>query len=262
MYVGLIFGSLFFGSASFGLLCLLFLVLSFDEYFRLINRMKIRAYDPIVLILSGLAFLLVFLYKEFDLSPKYLSLIPLCLIYIMIKELFGKIKSPFINIGFTILGFVYTFIPMVSLYLIGFYNKYSLTNDFSPKILVAFFLLVWANDTGAYAVGTAMGKHKLIERISPKKTIEGSLGGLSLTLVGAYVVSLFATQITLLDWFVIAVIIVIFGSLGDLFESLLKRKAEVKDSGRIVPGHGGMLDRLDSTLFAAPVVLIYLMTIG
>lgn len=262
MYVGLIFGSLFFGSASFGLLCLIFLLLSFDEYFQLIKRMKIRAYDAIVLILTGLSFILVLLHKEIDLPLQFMALIPLVFIYIMVKELFGKIKNPFMNVGFTMFGFIYTFVPIVSLYLIGFYDKYSLTNDFNPMILVAFFLLIWANDTGAYLVGSAIGKHKLMEKISPKKTIEGSLGGLGLTIFGAYVVSLFATQISVLDWFVIAIIVVIFGSLGDLFESLLKRKAEVKDSGKIIPGHGGILDRLDSILFAAPVVLIYLMVIG
>lgn len=224
--------------------------------------MKIRAFDPVVLILSGLSFLLVFLYKEIDLPLQFMALIPLSFTYIMIKELFGKLKNPFVNIGFTVFGFIYVFIPMVSLYLIGFYDKYSITSSFNPIILVAFFLLIWANDTGAYLVGSAIGKHKLMEKISPKKTIEGSLGGLFLTLIGAYVVSLFATQISILDWFVIAVIVVIFGSLGDLFESLLKRKAEVKDSGKIIPGHGGILDRLDSILFAAPVVLIYLMLIG
>jgi phosphatidate cytidylyltransferase len=153
-------------------------------------------------------------------------------------------------------------LPQASLYLLGFYENYSWNNEFNYELLIGFFILNWSGDTGAYLVGSAIGKNKLLERISPKKTIEGSLGGLILTVLIAYFISMVFKQVSLLDWIIVAILIVIFGTAGDLFESMIKRKAEVKDSGTLIPGHGGILDRFDSILFSAPVVFIYLNIIG
>lgn len=129
----------------------------------------------------------------------------------------------------------------------------------SPQILMLVFVLLWANDTFAYLTGRLLGKHKLFERISPGKTIEGSLGGMVLTMVGVAVFSHFV------DWLPMGVAVgmglvaVVFGTLGDLCESMLKRQAGVKDSGRLIPGHGGILDRFDSLLFALPFISIFLL---
>jgi len=121
------------------------------------------------------------------------------------------------------------------------------------------FILIWANDTFAYIVGKTIGKHKLFERISPKKTIEGFVGGMVFTVIGAYILgqSFYFTFLTPWQWMAFAAILVIFGTLGDLVESHLKRNAGVKDSGTIMPGHGGILDRLDSVLFAIPFLFLY-----
>ena len=262
MYVGLILGSLSLGSISFGLLCMLILILALDEYFKLVKRIKVSPPDILIIICSGLSFILVFMNKSIDLNTKYLFLIPLSFLLFMSRELMKNTKNPLTNLTYGIFGMVYIFFPLTSLFYMGFYDSYSWGDSFQPELLLGFFVLIWANDTGAYLAGSVFGKHKLFERISPKKTIEGSLGGLVLAIGVAYVASIYAHQISLLDWLVISLIVVVFGSLGDLFESMLKRKVDVKDSGKLIPGHGGILDRFDSILFAAPVVFTYLALIA
>ena len=129
---------------------------------------------------------------------------------------------------------------------------------FTPKMLLLVFVVLWANDTFAYLTGRLLGKHKLFERISPGKTIEGSIGGLVLTLAGMVIFSYCVDWLPLKTAIGIGLIAVIFGTLGDLCESMLKRQAGVKDSGKLIPGHGGVLDRFDSVLFAVPFVFVFL----
>jgi len=135
---------------------------------------------------------------------------------------------------------------------------------FNPKIIISIFILIWTNDTFAYIVGKSIGKHKLIERISPKKTIEGFIGGIVFSVIAGFLISKFYIQakpnhqsFSILIWTISAVIISIFSTLGDLIESKFKRIAGVKDSGSIMPGHGGILDRLDSIIFVAPFVYLF-----
>ena len=135
---------------------------------------------------------------------------------------------------------------------------------FNPKIIISIFILIWTNDTFAYIVGKSIGKHKLIEKISPKKTIEGFFGGMAFCVIAGILISKFYIQakpshqsLSLLIWTISAVIISIFSTLGDLIESKFKRIAGVKDSGNIMPGHGGILDRLDSIIFVAPFVYLF-----
>lgn len=129
----------------------------------------------------------------------------------------------------------------------------------SPNMLLLVFVLLWANDTFAYLTGRLLGKHKLFKRISPGKTVEGSIGGLVLTMVGAIVFSHYVDWLPMKAAIGMALMAVVFGTLGDLCESMLKRQAGVKDSGRLIPGHGGILDRFDSVLFAIPFISIYLL---
>ena len=149
-------------------------------------------------------------------------------------------------IGYIILPFIFiTKIP------IGEQNKYN------PKIIISIFILIWTNDTFAYIVGKSIGKHKLLEKVSPKKTIEGFIGGIFFTVLASYIIAKYYIQIKEVNtfiWIVIALIVSIFGTIVDLIESKFKRIAGVKDSGKIMPGHGGVLDRLDSIIFAAPIV--------
>ena len=132
---------------------------------------------------------------------------------------------------------------------------------FSPKMVLLVFVLLWVNDTFAYLTGRLLGKHKLFERISPGKTIEGSIGGLVFTMVGVIVFSHYTSWLSMTEAVGMGLIAVVFGTLGDLCESMLKRQAGVKDSGKLIPGHGGILDRFDSVLFAIPFVFVYLLLV-
>ena len=131
-------------------------------------------------------------------------------------------------------------------------------NEYYPKIIIGIFVLIWMSDSFAYAVGSLFGKTKLYEKISPNKTVEGALGGLIAAMIAAFFMSRYVPILTTTSWIIIAVIVVIFGLLGDLIESKFKREAQVKDSSNLIPGHGGFLDRLDSLIFAVPFVYVYL----
>ncbi|MFA9191292.1 phosphatidate cytidylyltransferase [Flavobacterium sp. FZUC8N2.13] len=155
--------------------------------------------------------------------------------------------------------FGYIILPFVFITKISFGIK-----DYNPKIIIGLFLLIWTNDTFAYIVGKSIGKHKLFERISPKKTIEGFVGGLLFAILAGYLISKYYirpkpefSEQSILIWTSIAAIVGIFGTIGDLIESKFKRIAGVKDSGNIMPGHGGVLDRLDSVIFVAPFIFLF-----
>ncbi|WP_224483545.1 phosphatidate cytidylyltransferase [Robertkochia aurantiaca] len=131
-------------------------------------------------------------------------------------------------------------------------------DHFAKPLIIGIFILIWVNDSFAYLVGKTFGKRKLFERVSPKKTIEGFLGGLFFALLAAYLLYRYGHELNLAQWILLALVVVITGSLGDLVESMFKRRAGVKDSGAILPGHGGLLDRLDSLVFAAPFAYLML----
>ncbi|MFT3796769.1 phosphatidate cytidylyltransferase [Flavobacterium sp.] len=131
-----------------------------------------------------------------------------------------------------------------------------ITTDYTPKIIISIFILIWANDTFAFVIGKSFGKHKLFERISPKKTIEGFLGGLIFALIFSVLIAQYFVLEPTVLWIGISLVVSIFGTIGDLIESKFKRLAGVKDSGKIMPGHGGILDRLDSIIFVAPFVFL------
>jgi phosphatidate cytidylyltransferase len=175
---------------------------------------------------------------------------------IFISELFTKSLDPFGNIGATITGVIYISLPFGLLNYFYFPAVYP--NNFNFGILLGYFLILWLNDTGAYLVGSAIGKHHLFERISPGKTWEGSIGGSLFAILTAGVMSNNFRGLSLWQWIVMALIIVVFGTLGDLVESMLKRSFGIKDSGSLLPGHGGLLDRFDAVLLSAPVVFVYI----
>ena len=131
---------------------------------------------------------------------------------------------------------------------------------YNPKIIISVFILIWTNDTFAYIVGKSIGKRKLFEKVSPKKTIEGFVGGVLFAVLVSYIISKYYIEIVESNtfiWIITALIVSVFGTIGDLIESKFKRIAGVKDSGRIMPGHGGILDRLDSVIFATPIIFLF-----
>lgn len=172
---------------------------------------------------------------------------------VVIFELFRKKENPINNWAYFFLGQIYVAAPFSLLNFI----LYPEVGGYQPIILLSVFVIIWVNDTAAYLFGVSLGKHRMFERISPKKSWEGFIGGALITLLSGYVFSRFIPELSLIQWIILAEIIIIFGTFGDLVESLLKRTLNVKDSGNLIPGHGGLLDRLDSMLLAAPAVFAY-----
>lgn len=182
----------------------------------------------------------------------------LCVVIILIRELYARNESPMGTMAYSLLPVLFIALPFSLLMPLGFADG---LGSYNPAIPVALFIFLWCNDVGAYCTGCTIGRHKLFERVSPKKTWEGSIGGAVLTVAGA--VALFYAlpdiygSTPLWAWIGMALVVVLFGTWGDLTESLIKREMGIKDSGKILPGHGGMLDRFDSSLLAIPAVFAY-----
>lgn len=257
VYVTVLIGStLLYPPIAFALLILVLIAIGLHEFYKLF---KVHYQPNIILgITSGLLlFAGVFFYSVGELQNLnvFLALLPI-VSALFIVELYRKKENPFQNIALTFLGIIYIALPFSLLYLLGF-NELSF-KGFNPQIILGFFFLLWTSDTGAYLVGISIGRHPFFPRISPKKSWEGFIGGVIFTLLISLFISKYFTVLTQTDWLVIASIIAVFGAIGDLVESLLKRSLGVKDSGNILPGHGGILDRFDSVIFAAPLIYVYL----
>lgn len=175
---------------------------------------------------------------------------------LFISELYARSEQPFQNVGIMLLGGAYIGVPFLVLNLIAFE-----TGTYEYRTVLGLMLFTWANDTGAYMLGRQFGKTPLMPNISPKKTWEGAAGGLIAAVLAAIALSFLCTNLTLIDWVILAVIVVVFGSYGDLVESMLKRSYKMKDSGTFLPGHGGILDRFDSFMYMIPFAATYLLWI-
>ena len=175
---------------------------------------------------------------------------------IFIYELYSRSEDPFVNIGFMILGLFYIGVPFALLGFIAFDGPM-----FYYRVVFGILLLTWVNDTGAYLVGSQIGKTPLFPRHSPNKTWEGTIGGVVTCLIFGYILHLIFHEMGLWPWLVLALIVSVFGGLGDLVESMLKRSVGVKDSGNLLPGHGGLLDRFDAFIFAIPFAAAFILYI-
>ena len=186
-------------------------------------------------------------------SEYYILIFPLISCIFMIKLYKKSERKPFTNIAFTFLGLIYVAVPFVMLNLAVFEE-----GEYNYQIILGSLLILWASDTGAYFAGTRFGKRKLFERISPKKSWEGFVGGALLALVFAIGCALYLHSLSMQQWVIVGLLIIVGGTFGDLVESLLKRSIEIKDSGDALPGHGGFLDRFDGLLISAPFIAAYL----
>ena len=257
LFVVCIVGALILGEISFLIVFSGILILSMNEFYRL--SLKARIAPQIFLgILIGLSFFIgSYLYTTGHIEALFLlGFIPL-VISVFIFELFRNHKRPFHNIAYTYLGIFYIAIPL-SLFNFIVFDSAALQYTYSYEILLGYFILIWANDTGAYLFGVSIGKHKVFPRISPKKSWEGFFGGLIFTTIVAWAISLCFHNINFAHWLVIGLLSAIIGVFGDLVESMFKRSLDVKDSGKFLPGHGGVLDRFDSVFLSAPIVFVYL----
>jgi phosphatidate cytidylyltransferase len=206
--------------------------------------------------LAGLMFFIFFIDAFFIHNSRVILLLIPFVYVLFFTELYLKKNYPFRDIAYTIIGLVYVALPFSLLNYIVHYKMY--VTEYNPTILLGMFFMIWANDTGAYLSGRYFGKRKLFERISPKKTWEGAIGGALVALTTAYIVSKFFKELAPEHWYALGIIIVVAGNFGDLIESLYKRSKNIKDSGTILPGHGGILDRFDSLLYSIPFIFTYL----
>lgn len=261
-FVLVVLGGIYGGSYTFVLLFTLITALSLWEFLTIVldqdsKRANFRRGLGLLLGLSPFLYIgawqLGYIEGPFFLSKAILLYFPL-LFLAFIYELFSHSDKPFINLAFLTLGVVYIGVPFALLHFIAFDG-----HQYFPNIVFGLLLLTWASDTGAYFAGSLLGKTPLFPRISPKKTWEGSIGGVILTLVVGYLLSLVFKDLPLIDWLVVAAIVAIFGPIGDLVESMLKRSLKVKDSGSLLPGHGGFLDRFDAFIFLLPFATVYLL---
>jgi phosphatidate cytidylyltransferase len=227
------------------------------EFYKLAKKANSSPQCFTGMLAAGILFLACFTSTYLNSSSLFL-LFSVIIVMIPIIELYRKKENPFTNIAFTLLGLIYVALPFSLLNYMAFPFD---DQQFHYKIVLCVFVMIWANDTGAYLVGVNFGKHRLFERISPKKSWEGSIGGAITTIVIAWLCSIYSTDLLLVQWFIIGIIVVLFGSIGDLVESLFKRSINIKDSGKILPGHGGVLDRFDAILLVSPMVFIFLQAI-
>ena len=188
-------------------------------------------------------------------------------IYLLISELYFKDNNTLTNWAFTFMSQLYIALPFASLNAIAIYDQGG-TVMYLPVFILSIFIFLWSSDTGAFCFGSMLGRNKLFPRISPNKSWEGVFGGALVALIASQVVASFSNDfcpqnelINRVEWAGLAVVVVVFGTWGDLVESLLKRRLGIKDSGNILPGHGGMLDRFDSALLAIPSAVVYVYTI-
>ena len=246
--------ALIYGEWAYFAVFLLISILAQWEFYRLV---RFQSYVPVRLLgvsIGALLFILSFLIEKGLLPGKfYFIIFPLASMVFLIKLYKKKDSNPFINIALFYLGISYVALPFTLMNIIVFDQ-----GAYSFQVLLGLLMIIWASDTGAYFAGSAFGKTKLFERISPKKSWEGSVGGAIVAVAMALALSRFYTDLNLLQWISVAFIVVVAGTYGDLVESLFKRSMSIKDSGNIIPGHGGFLDRFDSLILSVPFIVVFL----
>ena len=245
------------------------------EYTGLVNQhVKETNVNRFISTAAGVYLFLAFAGYCTDLVPSA-AFIPylLTVVYLLISELYLQQKNPVQDWAYTMLGQMYIALPFSTINVLAFQaDPTSGQVAYNWLLPMSVFIFLWTNDTGAYCVGSLFGKHRLFPRISPKKSWEGSIGGAVLVLIVAALISHFTAndgselstvncQLSIVQWLGLALVVVVFGTWGDLVESLFKRTLGIKDSGNILPGHGGMLDRFDSSLLAIPAAVIYIYTL-
>ena len=265
IFVAVIIGGFLYGPLTFCLLFCIITALSVWEYTHIVNKQENVTVNAFISTAAAVYLFLAFFGYCRNITPPAVF-IPylLSIIYLLISELYLKRKSPINNWAFTMLGQMYVALPFSLLSVLAFTTRpdmlatESITyNGFIP---LSVFIFLWMSDTGAYCFGSLLGKNKLFPSISPKKSWEGFFGGLVVA-VGCSQLLAMDTTLNRWEWLGLSLVVVFFGTWGDLVESLLKRQLGIKDSGNILPGHGGMLDRFDSSLLAIPAAVIYLYTI-
>jgi phosphatidate cytidylyltransferase len=250
--------SIYLNHWMFAAILLLVVILGLLEFYNLTDSEKIKPQKAFGVI-SGIIWFsasTVIAYTGGPYDLIYLAMLIIPLIFLpFIFEIFSGKQNPIENIAVTLFGFFYIAFPLSLL--VFLFQPGSTLFLGMPVWLLGFFLLVWIYDTSAYLFGVRFGKTKFFERISPKKTWEGTISGAIIASMAAAGLYFLVGTIPWFDWLALLLIVLIFGTFGDLSESLFKRSLSIKDSGSILPGHGGILDRFDSVLLSAPFVFLY-----
>ena len=240
---------------TFLALILIFGLITLLEFNRLIKQKNPFSYLIFIFIffVFGLLDLIIKNPDGINELSQIIHVISLFVLLFLTRDLFSSKSLPklltnrYINTTFYIsCGFI--FLILISLN----------SGSFSSNTIVGMFILIWINDSFAYLIGSNFGRQKLFESVSPKKTVEGFLGGVFFSAIGSYFIFKHTNNLEFSNWLIISVITSVFGTIGDLIESKYKRQANVKDSGNLMPGHGGLLDRLDSAIFVAPFIYLFL----
>ena len=248
VYVSILLAAIFLSSDAFDFLFMVLGLACLYEYKKLVQLKGLHVYIAYL----ALWWLYIYLIKDPLAIYVLLGLTLLTNLYLIVY-LFSSHRHLTMSLQKFLVGLFYVGGGCIFLTMIPYKE-----NDFSQFLILGIFVLVWVNDSFAYIVGSLIGRHKLYPAVSPKKTIEGGIGGLVFALGAAYAMARFEPSLSSIEWLAMALIVVCLGDLGDLIESKMKREAGVKDSGAILPGHGGLLDRLDSLIFAAPFAFLLL----
>lgn len=259
IFIAVLIGGILYNQYSFLIVFSLITALALYEFYGLLCKIKNAELNRILNTLGGL---LLFIGGYFFFSSPdkpFIALVPygIYVLSLFISELFLKSTNPIQSLAYAVLGQIYLAIPLSLLSYLAF--GYDIANGtYHYAFLLAMFVFIWVNDSFAYLTGSLFGKHRMFERISPKKSWEGFFGGVVFTIAASVIFANFFTQLPLWGWIGFALVMIVFGTLGDLVESLFKRTLNVKDSGNLLPGHGGILDRFDSVIFSIPALFIYI----
>jgi len=257
VYVLLLVGATLYSPYSFLLLFGILLLFSVVEFCKLV---QLKPFLPLILATFG--FILFNLNNTIKTNEILLLISTLVVSVKSLLFLFEK-ETKYINTASKYVFLIgYLIVPIIIFTKIPFLNADDQfinihTINYNPKVIISILVIIWMNDTFAYLVGISIGKNKLFEKISPKKTIEGFVGGIFFSMITGIILATYYLYQSIIQWIILALIIGVFGTLGDLIESKFKRNAGVKDSGTIMPGHGGFLDRLDSIIFVAPFIYLF-----
>lgn len=261
VFVSVLLGSILYNEYSYAVVLGLISVLALIEFYGLIEaHAQVRISKWLNVVGGACLFIGSFLFFS-GTNTSLIVLIPYACYYLIlfVSELYLKRPNPLQSLAYSVLGQLYIAVPYSLLSYIAF--NYESDGAYHYAYILALFLFIWINDSFAYLFGVSLGKHRMFERISPKKSWEGFAGGALCTIIASVVFANYFVMLNIIGWIGFAVIVVACGTLGDLVESLFKRTLNVKDSGKMLPGHGGILDRFDSMIFAIPSLFIYLETL-